>query len=324
VSLPALSIVLPTYNRAAELPLAVESALDQTASPDSYEIIVVDNNSTDGTAEVIGELTAQYPGRVFGVLERRQGVAYARQAGIDAARAELVGFFDDDVRIAREWVETILRTFEQHPDIDVLGGKVLPSWTAPPPAWLTSVHWAPLALQDFGDAPMSVSRENPRGLISANLACRKSIFERVGGFSPEFQRVKDSIGSLEDDEWIRRLWRSGGRALYVPDLVTYTIVPASRLTRTYHRRWHKGHGRFYAKLRADEMERTSVGTFLGVPAHLYRSAGADVVGWIRAAIAGQADRAFLHETRLRFFRGFVHQRFAERLRRPRPVERLYS
>jgi glycosyltransferase involved in cell wall biosynthesis len=321
---PALSIVLPTFNRAAELPLAVKSALDQTASSDSYEIIVVDNNSPDRTAEVLHELTAQYPGRVFGVLEKRQGVAYARQAGIDAARAELIGFFDDDVRVAPEWVETILRSFERHPDIEVLGGKVLPSWSAPPPAWLTSVHWAPLALQDFGDAPMFVSRENPRGLISANLACRKHIFERLGGFSPEFQRVKDGIGSLEDDEWIRRLWRSGGRALYVPELVTYTDVPASRLTRAYHRRWHKGHGRFYAMLRADEMERSSVGAFLGVPAHLYRSAAVDVVGWIRAAIAGQLDQAFLHETRLRFFRGFVHQRISATLRGQQPVERLYS
>jgi glycosyltransferase involved in cell wall biosynthesis len=319
-----LSIVLPTYNRAAELPLAVKSALDQTAAPDSSEIIIVDNNSTDRTAEVVNELTTQYPGRVLGVLEKRQGVAYARQAGIDAARAELVAFFDDDVRVARDWVDTILNTFEQHADIEVLGGKVLPSWSTPPPTWLTSVHWAPLALQDFGDAPLFFSRENPRGLISANLACRKRVFERLGGFSPEFQRVKDGIGSLEDDEWIRRLWRSGGRALYVPDLVTYTDVPASRLTRAYHRRWHKGHGRFYAMLRADEMERSTVGSILGVPAHLYRSAAADVVAWIRAAIAGQTDQAFLHETRLGFFRGFVHQRVAERLRRPRPVERIYS
>lgn len=321
---PALSIVLPTYNRAAELPVAIKSALDQTASSDCYEIVVVDNNSTDGTADVLRELARQYSGRVFGVLETRQGVAYARQAGIAAARAELVAFFDDDVRVSREWVATILGTFERHADIDVVGGKVLPAWSVPPPSWLTAVHWAPLALQDFGDEEMFVSRENPRGLISANLACRKRVFERLGGFSPQFQRVKDGIGSLEDDEWIRRLWRAGGRAVYVPDLVTYTDVPASRLTRTYHRRWHKGHGRFYAMLRANEMERSTVGAVLGVPAHLYRSAMADVVGWIRAAIAGHTDQAFLHETRLRFFRGFVHQRFAERLRRHRPVERLYS
>lgn len=321
---PALSIVLPTYNRAAELPHAARSALEQTAESGSYELLIVDNNSTDATGDIVKALANQYPGHVHGIVERKQGVAYARQAGIDAARADIIAFFDDDVRVSSNWVETILREFGRHPDIDVLGGKVLPSWSAPPPPWLTSSHWAPLALQDFGDAPMFVSRANPRGLISANLGCRKRIFDRLGGFSPEFQRVKDSIGSLEDDEWMRRLWRSGGQALYVPDLVTHADVPASRLTQAYHRRWHRGHGRFYALLRADEMERSAVGSILGVPAHMYRSALADASGWIRAAIARRPDEAFLHETRLRFFRGFFHERVAGRLRGQRPVERLFS
>ena len=61
-----------------------------------------------------------------------------------------------------------------------------------------------------------VSADNPKGLISANLACRKTLLERIGGFSPQFQRVKDGIGSLEDDEWMRRLWKAGGHALYAP------------------------------------------------------------------------------------------------------------
>jgi glycosyltransferase involved in cell wall biosynthesis len=308
----AVSVVLPTYNRAAALPDAVGSALGQTAAASSYEIIVVDNNSTDGTAQVLSRLAQEHPGRVRPVLETRQGVAYARQAGIDAARADIVAFFDDDVRVAPDWIETIVRLFRRHPDIECFGGKVMPDWSAPPPPWLTAAHWAPLALQDFGDAPMVMSLENPRGLISANLACRKSVFDRVGGFSPQFQRVKDGIGSLEDDEWIRRLWKAGGRTLYAPDLVSSTAVPSARLTRAYHRRWHRGHGRFYALLRAEEMERSSRGAFLGVPAHMYRTALADAAGWLTSTMKGRPDLAFLHEVRLRFFRGFFGQRLTER------------
>ena len=308
---PSLSIVLPTYNRAAELPQAVQSALDQTVPSSTYEVIVVNNNSTDHTADVLQRLTREHPDRLRTILEKKQGVAYARQAGIDGARAPILAFFDDDVRVAREWVETILREFDRHPDIDVLGGKVLPAWEAPPPAWLTPEHWAPLALQDFGDAPMIMSRENPRGLISANLACRKHIFGRLGGFSPAFQRVKDGIGSLEDDEWMRRLWRSGGIALYVPGLVTYAEVPATRMTRAYHRRWHRGHGRFYARLRADEMERSTFGALLGVPGHMYRAAFREISGAITAILSGRADAAFLHETRVRFFCGFFAERVGE-------------
>ena len=313
MSAPALSIVLPTFNRSAELPAAIESALDQTAPSDRYEILVVDNNSPDRTAETIAAIAAAHAGRVRYVFEARQGVSYARQAGIDVARAPIIAFFDDDVRVSPNWVETILRTFDEHPELECIGGRVLPRWSTTPPGWLTSSHWAPLALQDLGDEPMVVSSENPRGLISANLACRKRLLDRIGGFSPEFQRVKDGIGSLEDDEWNRRLWKSGGKALYVPDLITTTDVPSSRLTRAYHRRWHRGHGRFYALLRADEIERSTVGTLLGVPAHMYRAALGDAAAWIVAAITGRTDEAFGHEVRLRFFRGFFAQRLSERL-----------
>lgn len=313
MSAPALSIVLPTFNRSAELPAAIESALDQTAPSDRYEILVVDNNSPDRTAETVAAIAAAHAGRVRYVFEARQGVSYARQAGIDVARAPIIAFFDDDVRVSPNWVETILRTFDEHPELECIGGRVLPRWSTTPPGWLTSSHWAPLALQDLGDEPMVVSSENPRGLISANLACRKRLLDRIGGFSPEFQRVKDGIGSLEDDEWNRRLWKSGGKALYVPDLITTTDVPSSRLTRAYHRRWHRGHGRFYALLRADEIERSTVGTLLGVPAHMYRAALGDAAAWIVAAITGRTDEAFGHEVRLRFFRGFFAQRLSERL-----------
>ena len=313
MSAPALSIVLPTFNRSAELPAAIDSALEQTASSDRYEILVVDNNSPDRTAETIAAIAAAHAGRVRYVFEARQGVSYARQAGIDDARAPIIAFFDDDVRVSPNWVETILRTFDEHPELECIGGRVLPRWSTTPPGWLTSRHWAPLALQDLGDEPMVVSSENPRGLISANLACRKRLLDRIGGFSPEFQRVKDGIGSLEDDEWNRRLWKSGGKALYVPDLITTTDVPSSRLTRAYHRRWHRGHGRFYALLRADEIERSTVGTLFGVPAHMYRAALGDAAAWIVAAITGRTDEAFGHEVRLRFFRGFFAQRLSERL-----------
>ncbi len=309
---PVLSVVLPTYNRAAGVAQAIQTVVDQTASPDLYEVIVVDNNSTDNTSEVVRAMAAKHPSLIRYVFETRQGVSYARQAGIDVARGELIGFFDDDVKVAPDWIETILRTFAEHPELDCIGGKVLPKFQVPPPAWLTPSHWAPLALQDFGNEPLEISAKTLRGLISANLACRKGLLDRIGGFSPRFQRVKDIIGSLEDDEWNRRMWKAGAKASYVPELVATTDVPADRLTRAYHRRWHRGHGAFYAIMRAEEIERSSRGYLLGVPLHLYRSAVSDVIGFCSAVVARRPDKAFLHEVKLRFFRGFVAQRFVER------------
>ena len=162
-STPDVSVVLPTYNRAADLERALDSVLQQTADPREYEVIVVDNNSTDGTAQVLDRLKARYPGRLRTVVERKQGVSHARNAGIAAALAPILAFFDDDVRVAPDWIETIIRVFRDNPDTEVVGGKVLPEWAAPPPGWLTPAHWSPLALQDFGDRPM---------LMSANKSTR--------------------------------------------------------------------------------------------------------------------------------------------------------
>ena len=307
-----VSVVLPTYNRAADLERAVESVLQQTADPRVYEVIVVDNNSTDGTGQVLERLKARYPDQLRTVVERQQGVSYARNAGIATALAPIVAFFDDDVRVAPDWIETIIRVFRESPGTEVIGGKVLPEWGAPPPGWLTPAHWSPLALQDFGDRPMLMSASNPRGLISANLACRQSVFQRIGGFSPVFQRVKDAIGSVEDGEWNRRLWAAGLSGLYVPQLLTSTHVPGDRLTRRYHRRWHTGHGRFYALLRAPEMETSGVGSLWGVPAHLYRSSLEAFASWASDMLRGRPDKAFAHEVKLRFFRGFLRQRLTER------------
>lgn len=309
---PQISVIVPTYNRVNGVLRSAESVLKQTADPATYELIIVDNNSTDETGRALAELVAREGGRVRHVIEKKQGVSFARNRGIEEARADIVAFFDDDVRVVDNWIEIIARTFADRPELECIGGRVLPAWEAPPPPWLTRTHWAPLALQDLGDSRLTISAQNQRGLISANLACRRRLFDRVGGFSPAFQRVKDGIGSIEDDEWIRRVWKAEGNALYVPELIAYADVPVSRLTRQYHRRWHLGHGRFYAALRAEEIERTSTGSLLGVPAHMYRSAAASAIAWVAAAGRGRSELAFMHEVKLRFFRGFLGQRLAER------------
>jgi glycosyltransferase involved in cell wall biosynthesis len=203
---PKLSVILPTFNRAASLPLALGALLRQSADPASYEIVVVDNNSTDGTAAVVAHHDR---GRVRLVAESRQGLSYARNTGLEAARAPIVAFTDDDVEVAPDWVETILAALDRQPDIDGVGGRVLPAWQGSRPRWLTRDHWAPLALQDHGDSRRVFDRGTPVGLIGANVAFRREVFDRVGLFSPEVQRVKDGIGSTEDHELLTRLYEAG-------------------------------------------------------------------------------------------------------------------
>ncbi|HEX5734489.1 MAG TPA: glycosyltransferase, partial [Blastocatellia bacterium] len=274
----------------------------------SYEVIVVDNNSTDSTREVVESLINKGHSNLHYVFEPKQGVSYARNSGIQRARAPIIAFADDDVVVARDWIEVIKREFDAYPNVACLGGKVLPEWKGEPPAWLTRDHWSPLALQDYGDEPFYVNAENPLCLVSANLAFRREVFSCIGPFAPELQRVKDGIGSMEDLELLIRYWRAGGESLYLPSLVVTTEVPVARTTRKYHRRWHRGHGRFYALMRSAYFERSSKRALFGVPAHLYRQSIIDAANWAGHSMLGRRDRAFFYETRLCFFKGFFKTR----------------
>ncbi len=307
-------IVLPTHNRAASLRRALRSIVAQLRECPGASAIVVDNNSSDETPAVCREFSP----RVHHVKESRQGLSYARNTGVTAAAAvgrdDILAFMDDDVEAAPGWLAALARAFEEHPGIDCVGGRVLPNRADRLPSWITRDHWAPLALQDHGDHVRVFDERSATGLIGANVAFRGDVFERIGGFCPEVQRVGDGIGSTEDHEFLRRLYAAGGKALYTPAAVVTTEVPPDRLTRRYHRRWHRGHGRFHALMRTPEVERAR-GRFLGVPLHLFRSALRDALAWSRLRLAGDAARAFAAETRLWFFSGFLQGRCGWLIRR---------
>lgn len=306
-----VTAVLSTYNRCRLLPRALESILNQDAGEVRYEVIVVDNNSTDQTRQVVEEFLQRRPPGLTYCFEARQGVSHSRNAGIMKARAPIVAFVDDDVCVSKNWIAEIKRTFDQHPEVDCIGGPVLPEWEQDPPGWLTSEHWAPVALQDYGKEPLYVDRHNQICLLSANFAFRCEVFDRIGLFAPKLQRVKDGIGSMEDLELLIRFWRAEGVALYTPSLVVLAQIPADRMKKTYHRRWHTGHGRFYAMLRDEEMEQSAEGRFFDVPAHLYGQALRNAWLFMKSTLLLRNAAAFLYETKLRFFLGFFRERKAE-------------
>lgn len=302
-----IAAVISTYNRCELLCAALDSLLAQSSHEVRYEVIVVDNNSNDQTREVVEGYRARGHQNLTYIFEPRQGVSYARNTGIAHARARLIAFVDDDVRVSDKWIATIKRKFDSHPEIDCIGGKVLPQFRTPVPRWLTRDQWMPLGLQDYGDEPLSINAENPLCLVSANLVVRRTVFDQTGPFALHLQRVKDSIGSIEDAELLERFWRSGRHCMYVPDLTVTTEVPSERMTKSYHRRWHTGHGYFFAIRRSEEMERSS-GRLFDVPGHLYRQAFADGVAWLKWFLLGKHDLAFAHEMRIRFFLGFFRER----------------
>ncbi len=320
-AIPDVSVVIPTYNRSAHLRRTLASVLSQRTLR-RFEVIVVDNNSTDDTSAEVERAIAR-GAAVRHLVERNQGVSYTRNAGIAVARAPILAFVDDDVRVDTVWIETICRTFEERPELDCIGGRVLPEWEGAPPAWLTRDHWAPLALLDLGDAPRPINTDNRQCLLTCNFACRRETFDQIGLFGTELQRVHDGIGSMEDHEWLIRFWDARHKGMYIPELHAVATVPLRRMTRNYHRRWHLGHGHYFALLREAEFEASKRRRLLDVPAHAYRAVIRNLVGWLGRACRGDMTGAFFFETRLRFLAGYFRTRVPQYLRglwrRRRPV-----
>lgn len=301
---PAVSIVVSTYNRADRLGLALESILAQ-GDDVPFELIVVDNNSTDGTRAVVEAIEGR-DSRVRYAFEPRQGLSYGRNTGIELSAAPVIAFTDDDVRVAPQWVREIKHAFDTHPEVAFVGGRVLPNWLAPPPAWLTTAHWAPLALQDYGDTPVSTGRHYAICLVGANLAFRRSVFENIGLFAPALGRIKDGIGSTEDHDIQIRAWKAGLNGMYSPRPLVVADVTPDRLVRAYHRRWHRGHGRHSALMRLRELVPAEMGPMsepanlvklFGAPAFVYADIIRNVRHWVLATLRRQDP--FFYSNQLR-------------------------
>jgi len=305
-----VSVVVSTYNRHRTLPRVIESLLEQRVPASlHYEIIIVDNNCTDATREVIADYQRRFPGLVRYAFEGRQGVSNGRNAGIRAARAPIVAFTDDDNVAARTWVATIAQLFRSHPEAAGVGGKVLPEWPMTPPLWLDQKHWSPLAILDYGERAFFTSARRPLCLLTANLAIRRDVLVRLSGFSPEFPRC-------QDHELLLRLWRTGGKVLYSPELVTFAPVDPQRMTRRYHRQWHQQHGKNAARMRLEEVTdergqlRASPPTtarLLGSPGYVYADTARTAWRWLFATAQRRPARATHHEHRMRYLAAYLRR-----------------
>ena len=305
-----ITVIICTHNRCDLLSDAVESVLSQDASGIRYELIVVDNNSTDRTEGVIESFLSRGHTNLRYIFEAKQGLSNARNAGLSNARSPIIAFTDDDVRAAPDWVRAIKRTFDEHPEVDYLGGRVLPRWNADPPPWLTRDHWSPLALQDHGDGSFYASAARPTCLVGANLAFRRELLSLVGNFDPAFGRIGAS--SSDDHEWQLRVWNAGRQGIYAPDVVVSADVQVERMSKAYHRLWHTGHGVSCAMMRDPSFERGSAYLF-GVPAPMFREAAAHALGWVKHTVRRDEASALTSELYLRWLRSFFRRRRADYL-----------
>jgi glycosyltransferase involved in cell wall biosynthesis len=194
---PAVSVVVPTRNRAGYLEVTLASLAEQTPGA-HFEVIVVDDGSDDTTAAV-----AQRAGVGYRRHERSRGPNAARNTGIDVARAPLIALIDDDVRVPPGWVSALSDGADRHPWAEAVGGPIRASLEGPAPHFCGREP-APVTTLDFGPQDREVEF-----VWSANMAVRRSAIERIGGFDEEIPIYGD------EEEWLIRLHANGGRVAYL-------------------------------------------------------------------------------------------------------------
>jgi glycosyltransferase involved in cell wall biosynthesis len=215
--------------------------------PAGWEVLVVDNHSTDETRAVVEAFCHRCPGQFRYLFEPRPGKSYALNAGIQAARGQLLAFIDDDVVVEPEWLHNLTTALENTPCAGV-GGRILPPATVAFPGWLAlqgpySLAGA-LALFDPGPqaAQLTVA---PFG---ANMAFRRAVFEKYGGFRTDLGPPPSPTRG-EDTEFCQRLLAAGESLRYQPSAVVRHAVPGDCLEQRYFLAWWFGHGRALIRLK---------------------------------------------------------------------------
>ncbi|HEY2067455.1 MAG TPA: glycosyltransferase family 2 protein [Gemmatimonadaceae bacterium] len=308
------SIVICTFNRAGPLRDALRTALQQQADGRfDFEVLVVDNNSTDATRATVEEFITAGHRNLRYFFEGRQGKSFALNTALDAVSGSHYVIVDDDFLLPPDWLARIFDGLCRYPDASFVGGKVLPEWSGTPPAWLTQEHWAAVAMADFGPTAFATSEE----LQVCLLACtfRVDDVRAVGGYDTRLGVRGRRIGGVEDLDLLRRLWKAGRTGVYLPDVAFLHRAEPERLTKRYHRRWHRDHGRSHAIMRNPSTE--EVPQLFGVPRHMYWEVLENLTFAVVRTLRGHAGAAFKAETRLWFIFGFVRERWTEGLTRLR-------
>jgi len=297
-----ISVVICTYNRSHGLERVLGHLAEQKPpSGLEWEILAIDNNSTDGTPETVRRFAREHPRLVVRyVFERTQGLSFARNRAVGEARGELLAFTDDDVLIDGGWLAAIGDILPRREFLG-FGGKVIPQMPHDIPGWL--VLKGPFALNkggvivshDLGNEFKKYAEKDPRP-VGANLIFRRSAFERFGLFRTDLGKRGDQIFFGEDVEFSARIEAGGAGMLYVPHAIVYHPVESARLTKRVFRQYYYQIGRARATLNRYPSHAVR---YWGIPRHLFRKLAVRVGKAALAVAMLRRERWFYYELDIR-------------------------
>ena len=324
-SLLSASVLICTYNRAALLQDTLES-LRRLRTLRRWDIVVVDNNSTDDTRQIVESFADTIDVPVDYVFEPRQGKSHALNTGLTRAHGDVIAFTDDDVQVGPSWLDEACGALERSNSLDYTGGPVRPLWGGTPPDWLDQTRgdlWGTLAIVDYGREPF-IFEHKQRVPLGVNMAVRGSLIARIGGFHPELGRRGHSLLGQEQAEFFARARALDARGMYVPSMEVLHHVPESRLTKDYFRRWWYWKG--VSRARVDAMHhRTELGLDLTqvphvahVPRFIWGQLPRSAASWMGGRVRGDRRGAMRHEMQFVYTLGYIHACWANRRLDPVP------
>lgn len=237
---PLLSVIIPTRNRASHLPDLLDSLDSQSLSPHLFEIIFVDNASTDNTLDYLKSWEHRLS-HLRIIKENEVGSNYARNAGVFFAKAPLVAFMDDDCLPHSQWAERILQCFESVDSrTTCVTGRVLLDLPENSPRWYENYLENYLSLIDYGNTPTQIT---PQQSCSANLIISKKLIEGISGFDTRINRKSNNLQSNDETLTLLKLSQKKILFRYEPSIKVFHQIPKQRLTQRYFRKRAFSQGR---------------------------------------------------------------------------------
>jgi len=264
-----VSVIICTYNKSNLLEQVLASLSKQDVPEKlSWEILIVDNNSTDDTSKVAQDFHKVSTVPVKYVQEEHQGLSHARNKGILESRGKYVAFTDDDAIAEKRWVRSIYETFQEY-KCDGVGGKIFLKPIKQLPEWLTKELWGFLGFLDYGDNPFYLDKD--RLPFGGNMAISREVFKRIGHFNPNFGRVGNTPYGSEEDELFLRFFESGAEAVYQPRAVVHHVIGSEKLRKGYFKNLHFLAGEMKGRYSNSTKDRNILGVPLFIIPQFIRS-----------------------------------------------------
>jgi len=289
-----LSVIVCTYNRASNLPRCLGAlAAQENVTDIRWEVLVVDNNSTDETPAMVEKLKKELPITIRYTQESRQGLSHARNAGIRETQSPFIAFVDDDIAVGPTWLRSLYRCFREN-DADAVGGRIHLDPSIQLPNWIRDEETKGfLGFQDYGDEPFRMDGRS-RYPYGGNMAFHRRVVERIGYFDPKLGRkgegrTRTELFKGEETEYIHTLAQSGNaRIFYEPGAIVYHLVQPFQLEKRYFRTIHYNAG--YQRAFYGEQEFPN--TLFGIPRFYYALLAKGVLKYLAQVITRGPDHAF--------------------------------